>query len=221
MNDNYKIYVHKNKLNGKIYIGQTKQDVSKRWLKGEGYRTQSYFYNAIKKYGWDNFEHIILFDGLTVEEANLIEEFLIKKYNTTDRNFGYNRKFGGENYKVNEDARKRMSSQHANVCGKNNPHYGKTHSEETKKRISKIKKEKYSGKNHPNYGKHLSEKTKIKISNTKKKKVEMYNLDMEFIKSFPSIKEASKITGANKDCISMCCNNKLKTSGGYIWKYAS
>lgn len=221
MDDNYKIYVHINKLNGKIYIGQTKQDVSKRWHNGEGYRTQSYFYNAIQKYGWNNFEHIILFDGLTIEKANLIEEFLIKKYNTTDRNFGYNRKFGGENYKVNEDARKQMSLKHADVSGKNNPNYGKTHSEETKKRISKTKKEKYSAKNHPNCGKHLSSETKEKISTTKKKKVDMYSLNMEFIKSFPSIKEAGNITGINRDCISMCCNNKLKTSGGYIWRYAS
>ena len=44
--------------------------------------------------------------------------------------------------------------------GKNNPNYGKHHSEETKIKISKSK----SGEKHPLFGKHRSDKTKQKIS---------------------------------------------------------
>ena len=54
------------------------------------------------------------------------------------------------------------------VKGENNPFYNKHHSESTKKKISKIMKEKYVGKNHPFYGKHHSEKTKRKISKSLK-----------------------------------------------------
>ena len=221
MECNYKVYMHKNKINGKIYIGQTCQEPERRWMNGEGYKTQSLFYNAIKKYGWDNFEHIVLFENLTLEEANTIEERLIEKYQTTDREFGYNRKYGGDNRRVNMDTRKLMKAHHADFAGENNPHYGKRHTEETKLKISRIKKEKYSTvENHPMYGKHLSEEAKRKISKARSKKVNMYDLNGNYIKSFDSAKKASVETNGNKDCISLCCNGKAKTSGGYIWRWA-
>ena len=60
MKDNvYSIYMHINKINNKSYIGLTSaQPPSLRWGGGSHYKTQ-YFYRAINKYGWNNFEHII------------------------------------------------------------------------------------------------------------------------------------------------------------------
>lgn len=83
----YKVYVHVNKINGKIYIGQTCNSLSIRAGRksGIGYKHSTHFYNAIQKYGWENFEHIILIDSLSLEMANIIEEELIKKYNSMDR----------------------------------------------------------------------------------------------------------------------------------------
>lgn len=74
----YKVYVHVNKINGKIYIGQTCNSLSVRAGRksGIGYKHSTHFYNAIQKYGWENFEHIILIDGLSLEMANIIEEEL-------------------------------------------------------------------------------------------------------------------------------------------------
>ena len=37
----YTIYIHKNKINGKVYIGQTSQKPEKRWDNGRGYETSS------------------------------------------------------------------------------------------------------------------------------------------------------------------------------------
>ena len=68
--NNYTIYIHKNKINNKVYIGQTSQNPKKRWDNGRGYQSSPKFYNAILKYGWDNFEHIILYTNLTLEQAN-------------------------------------------------------------------------------------------------------------------------------------------------------
>ena len=59
MAENYTVYKHISP-NGKQYVGITKQDVVKRWANGEGYKNCTYFYNAIQKYGWENFQHIIL-----------------------------------------------------------------------------------------------------------------------------------------------------------------
>lgn len=50
--------------------------------------------NAINKYGWENFEHIILATGLTFEEANLKEKEYIEKFNSI--NNGYNIQSGGQ-----------------------------------------------------------------------------------------------------------------------------
>lgn len=97
MDKKFCIYCHTNKTNGKKYIGQTCQDVSERWRKGQGYINCPKFYHAIQKYGWDNFEHEILFENLTNEQANDLELKLIAEYNTTNSDFGYNIILGGKN----------------------------------------------------------------------------------------------------------------------------
>ena len=63
--ENNKLYVHINKINGKKYFGITCLNLKRRWKKGNAYKKCSYFYNAIQKYGWDNFEHIQIIDHLT------------------------------------------------------------------------------------------------------------------------------------------------------------
>ena len=94
---NYTVYMHQNKTNGKVYIGQTCQTLDKRWLNGEGYRTSRHFYSAIKKYGWNGFTHIILQTGLTSEEADFYEQKYIEEYQSMNQDFGYNLRSGGKN----------------------------------------------------------------------------------------------------------------------------
>lgn len=96
-NGTYCVYIHTNKTNGKKYIGQTiyGNDPNLRWKGGSGYYTQQYFYRAIKKYGWNGFEHEVVASNLTKEEADNFEILLIKKFNTTNPQFGYNVVLGG------------------------------------------------------------------------------------------------------------------------------
>ena len=64
----------------KKYIGITKQKVNKRWKNGNGYKTQQYFYRAIEKYGWDNFQHIIIAKGLTKDIFENLWNFVLAKW---------------------------------------------------------------------------------------------------------------------------------------------
>lgn len=77
--------------NGKMYVGITKRDPIKRWESGWGYRTSQHFFRAIKKYGWDNFQHEIIASGLTEDEAKNMEILLINKLDLTNPNIGYNK----------------------------------------------------------------------------------------------------------------------------------
>ena len=83
MEKNYTVYMHVCP-NGKRYIGITRLIPKKRWQNGNGYRKNKYFWRAIQKYGWDNFEHIILFENLTHDDANKREIEYIAKYRSND-----------------------------------------------------------------------------------------------------------------------------------------
>lgn len=90
------VYCHTNKINGKKYIGITRQDIRIRWRNGTGYRKngQPKFRNAINKYGWDNFTHEILEKNIdTIENANTREIYYIQFFNSFKS--GYNGTIGG------------------------------------------------------------------------------------------------------------------------------
>ena len=93
--NNYSVYIHTNKINGKKYIGITRQNPKRRWQKGCGY-DRTYFGNAIKKYGWDGFTHEIVAEKRSEKDACELEIALIKYYKTNQREYGYNISAGGE-----------------------------------------------------------------------------------------------------------------------------
>ena len=90
----YSIYSHTSPK-GKVYIGLTKhKNEAERWRSnGRGYRMHTVFSKAIKKYGWDNFEHKIVRTGLTLEEAQALERELIAFYKSLK--MSYNMDDGG------------------------------------------------------------------------------------------------------------------------------
>lgn len=93
----YSVYTHINKINGKMYFGITSREPEIRWGKGGNHYTltnQPKFYRAIKKYGWNNFEHRVLGSNFTEEQAKKLEMVYIKLFNTVEQ--GYNISLGGE-----------------------------------------------------------------------------------------------------------------------------
>ena len=97
--------------------------------------------------------------------------------------------------------------------GYNTSEYGNAHYERTEEHKKKI--------SEANTGKHLSEEHKKKIrENTPSKSVIQYSKDGIFIAEYPSVREAERQTGCNNSHICDCCMGKLKSTGGYIWKYA-
>lgn len=155
MKDNYIVYMHISP-NNKRYIGITSQkNVKRRWNNGHGYRNNAYFWRAINKYGWDNFEHIIIAKELTKEEAEWLEIELIKIWDSINPNKGYNISLGGSsNGKHSEETKKKIGESSKGRCvGEKGYWYGKHLPQETKEKISKSRK-----------GQNLSQETKEKIS---------------------------------------------------------
>ena len=88
------IYMHTNKVNGKKYIGQTSLSLEERCGKdGKNYDPSYKFGRAISKYGWDCFDHEIITEAATLDEANELEKYYISFYDSY-RN-GYNMTLGG------------------------------------------------------------------------------------------------------------------------------
>lgn len=204
---NYKLYVHISP-SGKRYYGITsKKRVQNRWNNGRGYIGNEHFTRAINKYGWDNFEHIVLFDNLTKEEACLLEQFYIALYDTTNPKYGYNNTNGGEHGLASEQTKKKISE------AKKGGH----HTEETKNKMSEAKK-----------GHKFTEQTINKISESIKgknngmaKAVLMFTKEGEFIRRFDCIADANEYLGKNRNNnnIRNCAACISKTAWNYIWRY--
>jgi group I intron endonuclease len=158
------IYKATNKINGKVYIGQTTVDLKKRRSHHENTQVRYYFHRAIKKHGKDNFNWQILEHCDSKEEMDDMEFHYIKQYNSL--NNGYNLTLGGEGsvgWRPSVETKQKISkTKKGTLTGFKNPFYGKKHSEKTKRKMSRNHAD-FSGKNHPMYGKTLSQETKDKI----------------------------------------------------------
>lgn len=242
----YTVYIHISPSN-KYYVGVTSRDVKIRWNNGYGYIHQPYFYNAIKKYGWNNFKHIIIKENLSKEDAFNMEKDLIKKYKSNTKDFGYNCSTGGE-YGNTGNKHLKETIKKMKIAAR-----GRTISEEQKSKISKtlkgrkLSKETIKKLSNKRIGTKLSEETKKKISDKKSgrtwsdaerkaltehlnelheivlpklhesRKIKVVNIDTNEI--YESVSEAGRKISTNPANIVQCCKGKRKTSGGFHWKY--
>ncbi len=196
----YCVYKHTSPSK-KVYIGITCKNPLYRWQKGYGYSSNEHFFRAIVKYGWDNFKHEILCEGLSKEEAEVKEIELISFYNSTDERYGYNISSGGENHFA-----------------------GYHHSEKTKRKIGDAQRGELNhrfGKDPWNKGKKFDIDVCIKMSeNRPKKAILQFDLNGVLIKKHESMTKAAKSVGVSKESICAVCKGKRKTIKGYVWRYA-
>jgi len=176
------IYLIKNILNNKVYVGFSK-DIINRWIDHK-YRLNNnkhencYLQNAWNKYGANNFEFILL-ESIIIPNNNLSiflerEDYYIDKYDSCNRDKGYNIRPKSQYHTLSEETKMKLSSR---VKGKKYEElYGNKRSQEIKNKLSeshkgykmpKSQKEKLSKKsiefwNRPENKKKQSEDSKIK-----------------------------------------------------------
>lgn len=168
------MYIYKitNNHNQKCYIGQTTKINPNSRLDGHRYdaRKNKYhpLYNSMRKHGFENFTFEIIAVNLTNKKEDLdwLERYYIEKFNSANRDFGYNLDLGG------------------NSVGK--------HSEETKRKISESNKGKLKSKESIEkqrkkiLGRKHSEETKMKISEANKGKIPKNITVKSWLVKFPN-----------------------------------
>lgn len=111
----YKVYLIRNIINNKVYVGQTRQKLSKRISghkeKAKANKGQHHLYNSMNKYGFDSFNVQLLEYCDDAEHLNEREIYWIRFYKSTERQFGYNYQAGGADCRIlDPDKRKEMYS---------------------------------------------------------------------------------------------------------------
>lgn len=223
------IYCIENISTNKKYIGQS-VDIHTRWchhrseLKNHTH-FNDYLQKSWDKYGEDDFKFYVI-EYCDICELDDKENYYIDLYNTTDRDFGYNLKTGGQdrNAVFSDELRERISE-----AVKQD--YIDHPEKREHKRESALKywsnqetKNKRSGKNASMYGKHHTEESKRKISEARKGTVSYRRnttpvFCIELNKTFKDATEAGKELSLDGSAILKVCRNERKTCGGFHWAF--
>lgn len=235
----YTVYCHTNKINNKKYIGITSQKVEERWRNGKGYSTQPKFYNAICKYGWDNFTHEILISGLDEQEAIELEINLIKSFNTIKN--GYNTYSGGNvtHHSTETKQKIRHSHQGMKMTAQACDNIRKAKIEKTGQKVKCVETNRIylslgeaardtgidkTSLSRCCHGKQITAgkyhwvfvEQDIKI-NTDKRKRKVQCIDTGII--YDSVSAAAAATNSDISNISKVCNGKYKTTNKLRWRW--
>jgi group I intron endonuclease len=184
----------------KEYIGQTVQDDFQIRLNGHisdvNNGRKRHLYNAIRLYGWDQFTIEILHSfprdfGNWQERLDDLEIQEIAQRGTLTPS-GYNNETGGNKNKVLH--------------------------EDTKALMSSVR----SGELHAMFGKHHDDEAKELLKEANRKEVQQWSKDgTQLIRTFQSVEEAAKESGACSEHIGKVCKGTRKTAGGFQWKFVN
>lgn len=231
------IYRIDNLENGKFYIGQTIQTIQQRWSdhvsNTKNLSDDMVIHLAMRKYGIDIFtiEPIYTIECETKTELkkqlNELEiksiEELNPEYNVAKGGLGHTgvviRRFGAENHFYGkthtEEVRKRISE------AAKGRYVGRKLSEETKRKMSESKKgDKHPLKNNPDFRLRAIQNINNLIESNKKR-VAQFTSNNTFIQEFESVKDAAESIGVTPSSLTICLKGRTKTSGGFKWLYSN
>jgi len=201
------IYKIINDLNSKIYIGKTVETLASRWSKHiyASKKSDTHLYRAMNKYGLEHFSIIPLEENVSDEILNEREIYWIKELDTIKN--GYNTTIGGDGRKWiqrEEVATKYLEGQSVRQISEE---LGVWYSSvvDVLKELGLYDKEEIIDRGFLHSG--------IKQSESR---VLQYTEELELVNSYSSLKEASYITGFNKDSIKTACNTKNGYKG-FFW----
>lgn len=232
------IYKITNKVNGKIYIGQTKKKLAVRWAEHKNLafhikKKSTIFHKAIKKYGPENFQIEEFATCFNIDSINFLEEEIIKNFNSIYP-FGYNMTFGGKTSKRSSKAKKLLSKAKGGSC-----FYGAKINFPTEilkfNYIRDAERELNISSGQINdtlYGKlkqckgwafsETKEGLNVKIKNYKKKRQNSFNsrnVKMISPQGEVSFFSSSYVPGFNQANVWLCCEGKQKETKGYKFEW--
>lgn len=208
----YTVYKHTSP-SGKVYIGITCQRPETRWNGGNGYEHSPHFSAAITRYGWENFLHEILAEGLTREDAEAMEVALIAEYDATNRAKGYNADKGGSTGpKHTEETRQRIGQANQN----------RVWSESAKE---KLRAYKLAHPTSPETARKIGDANrgrKHRPESVEKIRAAVPSRPVRNLstgETFASVQAAALAYGADVSHISAVCRGRRKTTKGHRWAY--
>ena len=241
------VYLITNRVNGKRYVGITCRGYQERFkehiyeaLNG----STTILHNAIRKYGVDNFDLMLLESDIPDELISKREQHYIALYNTFySSGIGYNMTEGGggmSGYKHTEDAKHKISESlqgHQFPQSRNKKIQeamtGRDYKPEWRAALSQARLGRFTKEENPFYGKHHSEKTKQRVSdaNTKHAVLQLDPISHELLQRFKNPKAAGEFVVASgytkahpNTCggriSEVCRSGKLScTAYGFSWKF--
>ena len=201
------IYKWTNKINNKVYIGKTNDEIRRINEHLRDRRKECPFHKALDKYGVENFDYCVLIKTTSKSHKQLnifldsMERYYIKKYHSNEKKYGYNLTKGGDGtsgYKYTKEQRETASRIKK---GELNPMFGKKWTENQRKLLidCRIGHEPYNNK-----------------------EVVQLSLDGEYINTYESALKAAISFGKynSRSNITKACKNN-STALGYRWMYLS
>lgn len=202
----YTVYKHVTP-DGKAYVGMTCQRLCDRWGHGGGYLKNQAFAEAIKHYGWEQIQHVVISSDLSLDAAVKLEQETIRLLDATNPEKGYNVSIGGLGgtlgVKFGPETLKRMSEARK---GEKNHNFGKEISKEQSLKLSALRKGKWSEKQ-----KAVLQTVWVKNS------IKVVCLDNHMV--FDSLVQASKYAGVDSKGIHNACKGEYFKAGGYHWSF--
>ena len=226
--NNWCVYMHTNKSNGKKYIGISKNPQARWGSNGHRYKKQ-YFGDAIKKYGWDGFVHEILFSGLSEHDACEKEIQLISKYKTCNSKYGYNILPGGDVGSPLPPGTYSKNCKPVYQYSLDGSYIKKFNSIKEASSIHGtgisgcINNKSYTSDNYQWFDRYMGKKVASRLSRvdaiieSQNTNVYQYSSDGRFVGKYTSINDAANAAKIDRSGISNCINGIAKTAGGYVW----